>query len=231
MIIENHHNTYVLRDDLLPGGTKSVFMDKILDQSKDCFVYASPVYGGFQIALSAYATSIGKKAAIFCAKRKDPHTNSLKAKAAGGDVYQVPYGYLSNCTAKAREYAAQNNGQLVEFGANYPAAINAIAERMKAVTVELGREPDEIFCAIGSGTLFKGIIKGTETAKITGVMVGADFTEALPARCSILKYHKPFAAESKASAPFPSCANYDLKAWEYCQKYRGKGVVLFWNVL
>jgi threonine dehydratase len=232
MTIENHNGIHVLRDDLLPGGTKSVFMDKILDSQKEEFVYASPVYGGFQIALAAYATSIGKKAVIFCAKRKTPHPNSLKAKAAGANVFLVPAGYLKNCQSKAREYAARNNAQLIEFGANYPAAINAISDRMKQVISTLCQEPKEIFCAVGSGTLLKGIIAGTSTAKITGVMVGKEFEGSVPDRVKLLRYHKQFEKESKATAPFPSCSNYDLKAWEYCIDYaRKKEDVFFWNVL
>lgn len=230
MTIQQHNGIYVLRDDLLPGGTKSVFLGQLLDLSKDCFVYASPVYGAMQIALSAYCSSIGKKAVIFSAKRKVPHQNSLKAKAAGGDVYQVPYGYLSNCQSKAREYAARHNGQYIEFGGNYPAAIQAIADRMKAITASLGGEPDTIYCAVGSGTLLKGIIAGTTSARIVGVMVGAEYKDSVTDRVKLLRYSKGFEVDSNAVAPFPSCKNYDLKAWEYCMRDKPEGKVLFWNV-
>ncbi|MEJ7610656.1 MAG: pyridoxal-phosphate dependent enzyme [Ferruginibacter sp.] len=231
MKIEIHNDVYVLRDDLLPGGTKSIFLPSVLDNAKDCFVYASPVYGGMQIALALYATSIGKKAVIFSAKRNKPHANSLKVKEASGLVYQVPVGYLTVCQARAREYAEKNNGQLISFGANYPAAIDAIAARMKQVTSSLGFEPDEIFCAAGSGTLLAGIVQGTATAKVKAVQVGAELPVQSNERVSILPYHKPFEYESRTVAPFPSCANYDLKAWEYCLKYKTGQKVLFWNVL
>jgi hypothetical protein len=233
MLIERHSNIDVLRDDTLPGGTKSTFLHLLLDLKKHYFVYASPVYGGFQIALAAYCKSIGKQAVIFCPKRKTPFINSLKAKEAGAVVYQVPYGYLSNCQSKARDFAAAHNAQLLNFGADYPAAINSIAERMQAVTAWLKKEPDEIFCAAGSGTLLKGIIQGTANAVIYAVQVGADLKLSLQGidRVKILKYHKPFEAESKAKAPFPSCTNYDLKAWEYCLQYKKTGSTFFWNVL
>ena len=231
MTIENHNGITVLRDDLLPGGTKSTFIGSLLNPGKDFYVYASPVYGGFQIALAHYCRSIGKQAVIFCAKRKEPYTNTLMAKAAGAIVYQVPNGYLSNCTAKAKVFCEKNNAQLLSFGANYPEAIAAIADRMRSVSLSLGYEPSKIYCAVGSGTLLKGLIQGTETARIVGVLVGAEYSEAVPDRVTLIRYPKRFAFESKAVAPFPSCANYDRKAWEYCMKEHVKDKVLFWNVL
>jgi hypothetical protein len=39
----------------------------------------------------------------------------------------------------------------------------------------------------------------------------------------------PFEREFNASAPFPSCPNYDRKAWARCAA-ESKGPTLFWNV-
>lgn len=231
LTIELHNSVHVLRDDLLPGGSKSIFLPAILDSTKDFFVYASPVYGGMQIALAEYCNRIGKKAVIFSAKRKIPHSNSLKAKAAGALVYQVPYGYLSNCQAKAVDFTKANNAQLINFGGDYEIAVDQLAERMELISKEIGFEPDEIFCSLGSGTLLKGIIKGTKTANINAIQVGSEINFKPPERVTVLKYPKPFQWESKYKSPFPSCANYDLKAWEYCIKYNKGRRVLFWNVL
>lgn len=231
MTIEQHNGVHVLRDDLLPGGTKSIILPKILDPSKDYYVYASPVYGGMQIALAAYCRSIGKQAVIFCAKRKQPHPNSLRAKASGAIIYQVPYGYLSNCQSKARDFVARNNAQLIEFGGNYPAAIQTIACRMRQLIHQMGSEPDEVYCAAGSGTLLRGILAGTTKAKVTAVQIGAQLTVERNHRLVIVRYNIPFEKECKLKAPFPSCPNYDLKAWDVCMRYKSRGKVLFWNVL
>lgn len=230
MTIEQHNGIDVLRDDLLPGGTKSTFLDKILDAGASLYVYASPVYGAFQIALARYCQSLGKQAVIFCAKRQTPHANSLAAKAAGAIVLQVPFGYLSNCQAKAKAYAQAHGGQYLTFGANYPDAISAIASRMRQVSHTLGQEPDEVFCAVGSGTLLKGILQGTDSSRVVGVQVGAAYQGPLPQRAQLMRYPKPFEAHARVVAPFPSCSNYDLKAWEYCLTYKRGKRVLFWNV-
>lgn len=232
MTIEQHKGVHVLRDDLLPGGTKSIFLPKILDPVNYYYVYASPVYGGMQIALAKYAGSVNRQAVIFCAKRTFPHPNTIKCIEGGAMVMQVKGGYLSTCQRKAADFVSMNaNSQLVRFGADYPEAIDAIAERMRQVSVSIGQEPDHIYCAVGSGTLLRGIIKGTTAARITGVLVGKELTIQQNDRVSIVHYPKPFEKEANFTAPFPSCPNYDLKAWEVCMGDRKEGMTLFWNVL
>jgi hypothetical protein len=68
------------------------------------YVYASPVYGGFQIAISIFCKNNNIKATIFCAKRTKQHANTLKCIEHGANVVEVPYGYLSVVEKKAIEY-------------------------------------------------------------------------------------------------------------------------------
>jgi Pyridoxal-phosphate dependent enzyme len=228
--LQKHNGITVLRDDLLEGGTKSRFLAQLMDPEARGYVYATPAFGGFQIALAATAKALGKKASIFVAKRKNRHPNTLKAKELGADITDVDYGYLTTVQSRARAHAAKYGFQYLEWGANYPKAIASIAEVMREITKELGEEPDEIWCTIGSGVLMRGILQGTDTALIQGVQVGKEYTTTHD-RVRIHTYHKPFQDESKAFCPFPSSANYDRKAWEYAlQKKTGKNV-LFWNVL
>lgn len=230
--IEQHQGVSVLRDDLLPGGTKACFIGELLNPAFDCHVYASPVYGAFQIALAEYCRANGRNAVIFCAKRNEPHENTLKAKAAGARVLQVPHGYLSNVQAKARAFCSENNGQYLAFGAGVEIAIQRISERAANVFAEIGGVPDEVFCAVGSGTLLAGIERAAQGSqcKITGVCVGAEHKGRVSENTVLVKYPAPFERPSKAKAPFKTSRNYDLKAWEYCLKLRGGGSVLFWNV-
>lgn len=230
--IERHNGVNVLRDDLLPGGTKACFIGELLDPAFDCHVYASPVYGAFQIALAEYCRENNRRAVIFCAKRGQPHENTLRAKAAGARVLQVPYGYLSNVQAKARRFCGENNGQYLKFGGGEEIVIQRIAERARAVFKALGGVPDEIFCAVGSGTLLRGIERAANgtPCKITGVCVGAEFTGSHSGNTRLVKYPLPFDKPAKGIAPFKTSRNYDLKAWEVCLKNRGGGEALFWNV-
>jgi len=227
--IEEYNGINVLRDDLLPGGTKSVLMKKIIGEPEE-YVYASPVYGGFQIALAEYCQKVGKKATIFCAKRAKLHENTVRCEELGAKVVQVPYGYLSVIEKHARDYCENTGAEKIVFGGKEPKYKKIIARRMKAVIKKLGREPEEIWCAIGSGTLVESILSATKTAKIYGVQVGAEYTDTHE-RLTILKYPKSFDKPSKYKPDFPSTVNYDLKAWEFCNLHKKGKDVFFWNVL
>lgn len=227
--LEKHNGITVLRDDLLTGGTKSILMPSIIGDSEE-YVYASPVYGGFQIALAAYCQKVGKKSTIFCAKRKNQHENTLQCIGYGAKIVEIPYGYLSVVEKRARDYCEETGAEKLVFGGSSMENKILIGDRMREIISELGREPKEIWCAVGSGTLVDSILMATSTAKVFGVEVGVEYKETHP-RLTIMKYDKPFDKPSKHKAPFPSVPNYDLKAFEYCEKYKESDDVLFWNVL
>ena len=235
--LEEYDSKFVLRDDLLLGGTKSIFMPFIQEKGITEYVYASPVFGGFQLALSHY---FKEQATIFVAKRNIMHPNQLEVKANGSKVVEVPFGYLSNIQAKARQYCEKKaHCKLIEWGgASY---INLIAKRMREVLKKTG-PLNEVWCAVGSGTLVQGILAAVPpSTKVYGVQVGADYTGIHPTNLTLLKYPKPFAFESQLEVPFSSNANYDRKALEYFlqhttlskNKNKSKGKTtktLFWNV-
>jgi cysteine synthase len=236
IIIEKHQGINVLRDDLLKGGTKSVLMPAIVSDNYKEYVYASPVYGGFQIALSAYCQHMNKKATIFCAKRKVKHANTMECERYGATIIEIPYGYLNVVEKHARDYCLNKpDVKKIIFGANTQENKLIIAERTRNVIKALGKEPDEIWCAIGSGTLISGILLGVGNAvKVVGVQVGGSYTiENGYSNLEVMKYDKPFSSVSKMKTDFPSMPNYDLKAFELCVKNntnRDKNI-LFWNVL
>lgn len=229
IIIERHNGINVLRDDNLPGGTKSILMQGMINFGNE-YVYATPVYGGFQIALSHYCFDNLIKATIFCAKRKNLHENTIRCKELGANVIEVDYGYLSVVEKAARDYCEKNKAIKLTFGANTMENKLKISERVRSVIENLGKEPEEIWCAIGSGTLVESIIMGTNNARIFGVQVGADFS-LKHERLNVMKYHKTFDKISNFNCNFKSTKNYDLKAFEYCCRFTKSKDVLFWNVL
>jgi hypothetical protein len=229
IIIEEHNEVRVLRDDLLPGGTKSILMEHILDRNYNEYVYASPVYGAFQIALSIWCNMNNKKATIFCAKRKELHLNTIKCIRYNAKVIEVENGYLNVVNKRAEDYCKINKSLKLEFGAKTKESKLLISNRMKQVIDIIGHEPREIWCPIGSGTLVESILMATEKSKVIGVQVGAEY-DKYHERLKVIKYNKPFDKPSTFIAPFPSMKNYDLKAWEMCMKYKKTDDVFFWNV-
>jgi len=228
IIIENKFGIKILRDDKLKGGTKSIFMPYIKEDGIKEYVYASPVYGGFQLALSKYFKN---KAIIFVAKRKELHKNQIEVLNNGSKVIEVPFGYLSNVNSKALKYCNDRKDcKKINFGgAEY---IDILTDRAIKVIKKAGNI-NEIWCAVGSGTLVQAILKAVEkldlNIKVNGVIVGADYSGIEPNNLKLYKYNKPFSYENKIDYGFQSNPNYDKKALEYCLKY-GKGNILFWNV-
>lgn len=224
--LDKYENLIVVRDDKLKGGTKSIFIPVIMERGIKEYVYASPVEGGFQMALSK---NLGDKATIFVAKRKDRHPIQQEVIKNGSKVVEVPYGYFKNVSSKAKAYveAKPTERKLVEWGGSSNQQL--ITDRMKAVLKKTG-PLDEVWCAVGSGTLVQGIMEAVPpSTKVYGVQVGATYRGKKYPNLTIIKYPKSFNWESKMEVPFQSNANYDRKALEVALK-RAKGKALFWNV-
>jgi len=224
-VVKGHEGVTVVRDDLFPGGTKARFLPVLFD-SADEVVYASPAEGGAQTALAHTAAALGKRATIFVAKRAKPHPRALEAKRVGAKVMQVSPGYLTVVQARAREYCNRTGAMLAPFGVNLPAAIDRIAE----AALMTGLEPDEVWCASGSGVLARGLAKAWPDARRHVVEVGRKLSADEVAGARIHEAGLPFSKALKERLPFPSCPHYDAKAWRICKARRGAGLVLFWNV-
>ncbi len=148
------------------------------------------------------------------------------AKRLGAKVMQVSPGYLSTVQARAREYSRQVGARLAPFGVDTPEAIAAIAGAARSI----GIEPDEVWCASGSGVLARGLAAAWPKARRHVVQVGRALSANEVAGATIHAYSVPFGREAKSKPPFSSDPHYDAKAWDLCTAQRGPGCVLFWNV-
>ena len=182
-VVEKIDGVFVVRDDFIKGGTKRCFADKLI-YGFDEVVYASPVYGGAQIALAYAAKELNINCTIFCAKRKDPHSRTLEAHNAGAKIVQ-----------------------------NF-----------------IGEELDQVWSVAGSGVLIRGLNKGLKSKSFNVVQIGRKLSKSDVASSNIYIHPLDFSQDSKVNPPFPSCSNYDAKAWEYVKKY-GNSKTLFWNVM
>ena len=215
----------VVRDDLFPGGTKARFIATLFEEAEE-LVYASPAQGGAQYALATVARRLGKKATIFVAKRRKPHPRTLEARALGAQVYQVPCGYMTVVQARARTYAEDTGARLLPFGLDVPIAQDAIA----SAAASLGIEPEEVWCAAGSGVLARALAKAWPAARLHAVQVGRPLIPAEVAGGVIHIYPRRFEQTCRQFPPFPSDPHYDAKAWELCRERAHGKRTLFWNV-
>jgi threonine dehydratase len=136
-------------------------------EGADESVYASPAEGGAQVALATVARQLGKQATIFVARRASPHPRTMEAAKLGANVISVASGYLSVVQARAREYCTRTGARLMPFGGDMPEALNTIA----AAACAIGIEPDEVWCASGSGVLARGLAAAWPHARRHAVQV------------------------------------------------------------
>lgn len=213
----------VVRDDDVPGGTKRRVLDKLLPELPEReFVYASPAFGFAQYALAIAAAGCGKQATIFVAARKKLHPRTRAAAYAGANIVEVPNGYLSNVQAKAKDYAESRGARYFEFGADDPRFIEIYADLARST----GESPSEVWCVAGSGVTARALKQAWPDAIIHAVKIGAE-----PDAGQAVIYEAPedFEQPAKDPPPWPSCPEYDAKAWQFIKRHASPGA-LFWNV-
>ena len=250
--IEMHDGVHVVRDDLLPGGTKSRFLQKLFEKN-DEVVYPSCTWGGAQLALACAAKAANKKAVIFVPRRKELHPRTVAAiRACGANpaafmpgvngqlvldspnlkVIQVPMGFLSVLRARAKEYAEGHpKTMFLEAGAKSVWAEEEIAKAARDVEQQYGPF-DEVWCAAGSGTLARGLQRGFQDSRTKFYAVEVAMPVDDLGKATVIRHEKKLSQPLKKNpAPFPSDPHYDGKAWEICQSRKGRGKILFWNVM
>lgn len=219
--IVEHDGILVVRDDFIAGGTKARAVPALFDHRAE-YVYASPVQGYAQVALAHCASEHGKRATIFCAARKEKHPRTVEAERAGARIVEVSPGYLSVVRKRAADYCGMFGAKLLPFGLDTPAIRKALA----GVALTLDVEPAEVWTVAGSGTLTCSLQAAWPAARFHAVRIGA---EPKAGRAKVWNAPEKFDDQAKYPPPFPSCANYDAKAWRFIRQHARPGA-LFWNV-
>lgn len=221
-IIHEHAGFLVVRDDLLPGGTKRRAMHTLFDERSD-YVYASPVYGHAQIALAHASRDYHKRALVFCAARKTRYPLTQQAVDAGAIIHEVSMGFLTVVQARCREYCeAHPEAKLLPFGLDDPSFILALADVARALPVT----PNEVWSISSSGVLTRALQLAWPDATFYGVRVGA---EPDAGRAMVLNAPEKFERPARFPPPWPSCAQYDAKLWQFVRERATPGA-LVWNV-
>jgi hypothetical protein len=220
--VEDRDGLLIVRDDLLPGGTKVRFLaDLFRSWPEHEFVYAGPTQGYAQVAMGHAAALTGKQATCFIAQRAHLHPRSAAARQAGARLVEVPHGRLSVVRARARAYAELVGARFLPLGFDLPEARDALAE----VASGLGLAPPEVWCVAGSGLLSRALQQAWPAAAHVAVRIGQP-PDVGAAR--LLRAPEAFAQDARERPPFPACSNYDAKAWRFVRAEARPGA-LFWN--
>lgn len=228
--IEQYKDTYVVRDDLINGGTKRRAMSLI--PSVSGMIYPSPAWGGAAVAMSYECKDRGIPCSIFYPKRNRLTARQNLVRSNGARIMQVPFGRLNVIKSHAKKYEKESGHYLVRWGGG-----NDANKAIKEVAVELKKQIaseqiDSLWCASGSGTLISAL---SEILDIPcyGVIVGYGLKASdFPRVKKFYKHPLDFSQQTSYSPPFPSCKHYDAKAYEIMQFRRKKGEkTIFWNVM
>lgn len=231
-IIEEHSGVLVVREDLVDGGSKIRFLPHIVGDAKE-IVFGGPFCGGAPYALSVWGRRMGVSITLFYAKRAELHWRQKAAFRNGASIYQVPAGRIAVVQHRARTYAADHGALFLPLGFDLAHATAPFEAVMRGVAEQVG-PIDEVWCATGSGMLARCLARAFPDAKIKGVIVGLksrNQAQDFPTNVELLEAPYDFAERCNTEPPFPSCRNYEAKAWEKMQEAPAGPRRLFWNVL
>jgi len=240
LVIEQHEGFHVVRDDLLEGGSKRRFVDRLIreeiEKGAEEFVYGGcPANGYAQLSLTLQTKVYDKKAIFFMAKRslENLHPYQKQALEYGADIRWVPNGMLNVTKARAREYydADPVRRRLLPLGLEEHRVLEDIKNLAKTIENDYNIEVSEIWSVGSSGTLTRGLQMAFPKKDVHVVSVGHKMKQHEVGRAILHRSDYKFTQEVKEEdrPPFPSVPTYDAKAWSVMRKYAKKGS-LFWNV-
>lgn len=224
VVIEEIQGFRVVRDDLIPGGTKVRAIDVLFDDEHEEYVYAGPCQGYAQVALAYACRAHGKLATIVCAKRDRLHERTKEAIDAGALVYQIPAGRLNVIQARAREYCRAHGAILLPWGLADARVVARLAGFARSAIM---LTPTEVWTVAGSGTLSLALQEAWPDATVHAVMVGKQHERI--GRAILHTAPELYEQPAKRPPPFPSCDNYDAKLWQFVIRHATPGA-LVWNV-
>lgn len=224
---------WVVRDDETPGGTKARVIGPLLEGVSEA-VYASPAEGFAQVALAYACASRRIRSSVFVAARAKRHRNTQAAITAGAEVHEFRPGYFSVIKKRAEEYCERTGATLLPFGLDDERVLEEVAALARMVGAQ-NEIPDvaharEVWCVAGSGVLARGLGRAWPLARLRCVQIGRQLLPGdVPELAEIFEAPEPFSRDARHPPPFPSCSNYDAKAWPFILSHASDGA-LFWNV-
>jgi hypothetical protein len=218
----------VVRDDLLPGGTKQRGIIACETGAEE-LVYASMPFGYAQVALAYVGAQRGKLVTIFCGDT--PANMTLVAARWGAKIIQCPSWDAAK--KSALKYAAgvdcPHRRTQVPFGIDTPDFIRILAMQIRTATPADFVPPKRIWIASGSGTLARALAEVWPNATLVLVQVGRALNSAHRVPVEIFVAPEAFAERARDPPPYPSAAHYDAKVWQFV-KLHGRAGDLIWNV-
>ncbi len=240
VVIEKHEDIYVVREDLLEGGSKRRFIDRYvreeIEKGAEEFVFGgAPATGYAPMSLTLQAKHYGADATFFMAKRSldNLHEYQKKALEYGANIQWVNMGMLNVTLSRAKKYYEEDTFKRRNFplGLEDERVIEDIETLAREIKEEWKDKFSEIWTVGSSGTLSRGLQKAFPELEVHVISVGHKMSEREIGRAKFYKSPYKFDKPIKPieAPPFPSAPTYDAKAWPFLKEF-AKPNALFWNV-
>lgn len=237
VVIKNNNKTFnIVRDDYLVGGTKQRMLGKIIElHDYNEYVYAGPVFGFAQIALSYVCHVLNKKATLFL-EYKNPRWSLTKyAMKFNPKIVEIDQpASLKKVQSAAKQYASdKKNTYLIPFGLGSDEFIDILHKQIKdALPKKMIKHPPKRFWLVaGSATILNALYKVFPNTYFNVVQVGKKIwpDQLDETRTTLYVSDEYFTKQAKIQPPYRTVKTYDAKLWKYVLKYGQTGDYV-WNV-
>jgi hypothetical protein len=236
--INDGRTFHVIRDDYLIGGTKQRMISGVIDANPLTteFVYAGPVEGYAQIALSYGCSIYGKKATLLLPMRRPLHSLTKFAKKYNPKIIEIERATRKELIARAERYVENVKKKcgndyiiLLPSGFYQPDYIKILANQIKKAYT--GPIPKRMWLVAGSATLLNSLYIVFPKTHFLVVQVGMTIwpDQIQPNRTTLYISKERFSNIAKKQPPYPSVNTYDAKAWIFILQ-DGKSGDYIWNV-
>jgi hypothetical protein len=246
--IREEHGVFVMRDDLLPGGTKQRAVQPLLQDflrnGIQHVTYASPFAGFAQVALAHGCKESGLRCTLFC--ERDPHQPGMNAHtfttlAATWGAEIILVENLAEGEARAAELAEGGSCHKIplgfhcrEFQQHFQ---RVVRDGLRSIRLQLSFIPARIWLPVGSGTLTQAFHYASHDdleLHCVNVHVLPESDLRIQAIRSLprVRYYsakETFAEKATELPPLPSNIHYDAKLWPIIKEFSRNGD-LWWNV-
>ncbi len=241
---KENQKLFVVRDDVLPGGTKQraiiPYLQALHKKGFNHFIYLSHFCGFAQISLAHGCKVLGLKCTIFTTNdlNQKLHSNSKIAQEYGANIQVC--ASLDQAEYEAKEFMDTNlRNHLIPIGFNDEIFINLLAEKIHEQWdfIQSKFLVSEVWLPFGSGALVKAFKKVIpEFIKVH--VIDLNILDSYDPKVVEIKndkrvtYHKSelaFHEVSKKPPPIPANDYYDAKVWEHI-KLQSDQNALWWNV-
>ncbi len=242
---------FVVRDDLLPGGTKQRGVLDLVQEYKDLgykhFVYASPFCGYAQIALSYACELLNVSCKIFCEIDKSPncqpntpHPFTLQAEKHGAVIELTDT--LKEAEIKADlAVVRRRDGIKIPLGFSCPSFYrhyqHALKVEWERLVSTVTAHPQRMWLPVGSGTLvrsFSAVLPTEVSICALDVHVLSPIDARIinlteDKRVTLFSSPQAFHEPSTSCPQFPSNLFYDAKINSFIKAF-GRDGDIWWNV-